>query len=72
MFPMIEDDTEDNISLDNIEGGDDSEDNYIVPDFMPTARNIINWFPRPNMVLSTETRAFRKTFGTSLHIVENL
>ncbi len=39
---------------------------------MPAARGIMNWFPRPNAAPLTKTCAFRKTFGTSLHIVDNL
>jgi hypothetical protein len=42
MAPRIEDMTEDNVSLDNIEGGDDSNVSYIVSDFMPVARDIMN------------------------------
>jgi hypothetical protein len=64
--------TEDNLSLGNIEGGDDSTVSYIVPNFMPAAQDIMNWFPCPEVALSIKTRAFCKTFGTSLHLVEKL
>jgi hypothetical protein len=72
MAPTIEDMTEDDISLDDIEGGDYSDDSYIVPNFMPTTQDIMNWFPHPNLALLTKTRAFCETFGTSLHLVEKL
>jgi hypothetical protein len=71
--PTKEDMTEDNVSLDNIEGGNGSKNvSYIVPDFMPAARDIVNQFPCPDEALLTETRAFQKTFGTSLHLVKKL
>ena len=38
-------------------------------DIMTDARDIMNKFPRPNAAASTEIRAFRETFGTSLRIV---
>jgi hypothetical protein len=38
MAPTIEDMTEDDASLDNIEGRDNLDDSYIVPNFMPAAR----------------------------------
>jgi hypothetical protein len=72
MAPTIEDITEDDISLDNIEGRDDSDNTYIVPNFMPVAWYIMNWFSCPNTGPSTKTCAACKTFGTSLHLVENL
>ena len=36
---------------------------------MPDARDIMNKSPRPDAAASTEIRAFRETFGTSLPIV---
>ena len=36
---------------------------------MPDARDIMNKFPRPDAAASTEIRAFRETFGTSMPIV---
>ena len=48
---------------DNVEGDDDEYD------FMSDARDIMNKSPRPNAAASTEIRAFRETFGTSLPIV---
>ncbi len=68
MAPTIEND----VSLDNIKGGEDSNDTYIIPDFMPAAQDIMNWFPCPNAASSTKNRAFHKTFRTNPHIVENL
>jgi hypothetical protein len=64
--------TEDDISLDNIKGGDDSNVSYIVPDFMTAARDIMNRFPCPNAAPLTDPCAFRETFGMSLHLVEKL
>ena len=37
---------EDNISLDYIKGNDTLGDAYIVPDFVPAARDIMQRFPR--------------------------
>jgi hypothetical protein len=50
MAPTIEDMTENNVPLDDIGGGDKSEDSYIVPNFMPAARDIMNWFPCPKLL----------------------
>ena len=41
-------------------------------DFMPDTRDIMNKFPRPDAAASTEIRAFRETFGTSLLIVSKV
>jgi hypothetical protein len=67
---MIEDMTEDNVSLDNIKRGDDSNVSYIALDFMPTTQDIMNWSPCPSVALLIKTCAFCKTFGMSLHLVE--
>jgi hypothetical protein len=72
MAPMIDDMSEDDVSLDDIEGGDDSDVSYIVPNLVPAIRDIMNWFPCPNAALLTKTCAFRETFGMSLHLVEKL
>ncbi len=64
--------TEDDLSSDDIKGGDDSDDFYIVPNLIPPARGIMNWFPRPNAAPLTKTCAFHETFGTSLHLMEKL
>jgi hypothetical protein len=53
MAPTIEDNTEADVSLDNIERGDNSDDTYIVPHFMPAPRDIMNWFPCPNVASLT-------------------
>ncbi len=60
MAPMKEDDTEDDISLADIKGGDYSKNTYtiIVPNFMPATQDIMNWFPCPNVAPSSKTRAF--------------
>jgi hypothetical protein len=47
MALTIEDITEDKVSLDNIQGGDGSNNTCIVPNFMPAARDIMNQFPTP-------------------------
>ncbi len=47
MAPTINDMTEDDIFLDNIKGIDNSDNSNIVTDFMPTARDIMNWSPLP-------------------------
>jgi hypothetical protein len=60
MAPMIEDMTEDDVYLDDIKQGANSNDSYIVPDFMPAARDIMNWFPS------------HEIFRTSLHFVEKI
>ena len=56
---------EDGSDLD-VEGVEGDDDEY---DFMPAARDIMNKSPRPDAAASTEIRAFRETFGTSLPIV---
>ena len=56
---------EDGSDLD-VEGVEGDDDEY---DFMSDARDIMNKSPRPNAAASTEIRAFRETFGTSLPIV---
>ena len=56
---------EDGSDLD-VEGVEGDDDEY---DFMPDARDIMNKSPRPDAAASTEIRAFRETFGTSLPIV---
>jgi hypothetical protein len=54
------------------EDDDDKFDLHATPDFMPDARDIMNKFPRPDAAASTEIRAFRETFGTSVLIVSKL
>ncbi len=64
MAAMIEED----VSLDNddIEDDDASGETYVLPDFMPAARDIMWRFPRrPGAAgAATEARPFRETFGT--------
>ena len=65
-----EDDFEDDLDkVDDIKDDDELGDTFIVPDFMPNARDIMRWFPRnPEAdAAPTEVRAFHETFGTSLH-----
>ncbi len=64
--------TENDVSLDNIKGGDNLDDSNIVPDFLPATQDIMNWFPCLNAAPSTKARAIHKIFGTSLHLVEKL
>ena len=56
------------------DGDNDDECNlhHARPNFMPDARDIMNKSPRPNAAASTEIRAFRETFGTSLLIVSKV
>jgi hypothetical protein len=54
------------------EDDDDEFDLHATPDLMPDARDIMNKFPRPDAAASTEIRAFRETFGTSVLIVSKL
>ena len=68
---------EDDVSLDNNnieEGDDDGRESYVLPNFMPAARDIMQLFPRRPQVAgaATEARAFRETFGTPLHNVERV
>ncbi len=56
---------EDGSDLD-VEGVEGDDDEY---NFMPYARDIMNKSPRPDAAASTEIRAFRETFGTSLPIM---
>ena len=68
---------EEDVSLDDddIEDGDNDEgESYVLPNFMPAARDIMRRFPRrpEAAVAATENRAFRETFGTPLHNVERL
>ena len=59
-----------NHNVDDVDDDDDDDDDGDThPDFMPDARDIMNKFPRPDAAASTEIRAFRETFGTSLPIV---
>ena len=68
---------EEDVSLDNdnIEDeDDDGGESYVLPNFLPAARDIMRRFPRrPDAAgAATEARAFRETFGTPLHNVERV
>jgi hypothetical protein len=65
---------EDDASLDNFEDDEALGDTIVVSDFMPDAWQIMRRFPcSADMdAAQTEVRAFRKTFGTSLLIVEKV
>ncbi len=56
----------------NDEDNNNEFDLHATPDFMPDARDIMNKFPRLDAAASTEIRAFRETFGTSVLIVSKL
>jgi hypothetical protein len=62
----------DDVSLDDDNNA--SGESYVLPNFMPAARDIMRRFPRrPEAAgAATEARAFRETFGTSLHNVERV
>ena len=66
--PSMEDGSDHNVD-DVADDDDDDDDGDAHPDFMPDARDIMNKFPRPDAAASTEIRAFRETFGTSMPIV---
>ena len=68
---------EEDVSLDNDDIEDEDDDggeSYVLPDFLPAARDIMRRFPRrPDAAgAATEARAFRETFGTPLHNVERV
>ena len=59
---------EEDVSLDDDDikdGDDDGGESYVLPDFMPAARDIMRRFPRRHGAAgaATEARAFRETFG---------
>lgn len=61
---------EEDVSLDDDDGGE----SYVLPNFMPAARDIMRRFSRRAEAAgaATEARAFRETFGTPLHVVERV
>jgi hypothetical protein len=72
MPPSTEDGSDHNVD-DVDDDDDDNDDGDARPDFMPDARDIMNKFPRrPDAAASTEIRAFRETFGTSLLVVNKV
>ncbi len=73
MAAMIEED----VSLDDDDikdGDDDGGESYILPNFMPAAWDIMQWFPRrPEAAgAATKARAFHETFSTPLHNMERV
>ena len=54
------------------ESSNEDNDSYLLPDFMPAARVIMNRPPREKSSLAIEARIFRELFGTKLHVVENV
>ena len=54
------------------ESSNDDNDSYLLPDFMPAARVIMNRPPREKSSFAIEARIFRELFGTKLHVVENV
>jgi hypothetical protein len=57
---------------DDDDDDDDDDDSYLLPDFMPPARVIMNRPPREKSSFSIEARIFRELFGTNLRVVENV
>jgi hypothetical protein len=73
MAATIEEDV--SLNNDDIEDGDNAGgESYVLPDFIPAARDIMRRFSRrPEAAgVATEARAFRDTFGTPLHNVERV
>ncbi len=56
------------------DGDNDGGESYVLPDFMPAARDIMRRFPRrPEAAgAATEAHAFRETFRTPLNNVERV
>jgi hypothetical protein len=50
----------------------DDSNSYLLPDFMPPARVIMNRPPREKSSFAIEARIFRELFGTNLRVVENI
>jgi hypothetical protein len=62
----------DTSSDDDESSNDDDDDSYLLPDFMPPARVIMNRPPREKSSFAIEARIFRELFGTNLRVVENV
>ena len=54
------------------ESSNESDDSYLLPDFMSPARVIMNRPPREKYSLAIKALIFRELFGTKLEVVENV
>jgi hypothetical protein len=65
-------DDDESSSNDDDDNDDDDDDSYLLPDFMPPTRVIMNRPPREKSSFAIAARIFRELFGTNLRVVDNV